>query len=558
MTGAASKQPEKPSGMHHQDIGGALAAAWNEIKVGAQRRMKENQDKLQELYETEQKPTLVGHIEKVDEQQPDDDPDHPPQQPPDDEPDRPSQQQPDDDPDHPSHEQIDDDPDHPSQEQLDENPDHPQQKVKSIFRVETEQLEQVLQEQHSRDLLDQQVVQQGGTGMSDVNLEAEMEKGVQAEELAGSEPQDLAGSAEQDTPVEKNLQEQRDLAGKGAEIDDYSKPYRTGAQERSSRGSARREKQEKEEQEKARMEEEREAERTRQQEEREHGHQVIESALLAEEEEEAKKRLAAICRIKKNKKKAKTDEEHKRKKRRVDEEEEIEDAGEIDDIDNDPDYNPDMDFEDDESMIIDDAESEILEVEKHAHCLNLSDVGEYQVWIREQLVEVERAVKAGSGVAKTVYKKFIEVLRDGIFKMGTWSPIEAADVDQVLKTVIDPSCTAWRKRMKGVKTGNCRQIWKQGEKKEQILRVAEDREIPDSADEVLEEDTLKGKSPEEQHDIKLTIKRYFTHVRKAHEEASCAAGKLAELVDVLDKDEFCTIARAGTRPLVILEFPQAN
>ena len=341
-------------------------------------------------------------------------------------------------------------------------------------------------------------------------------------------------------------------------MDDYSRPYRTGAQERSSRGSARQEKQEKEEQEKARMEEERQAEHTRQQEERERGHQVIESALLAEEEEEAKKRLAAICRIKKNKKKAKTDEERKRKKRRVDEEEEIEDAGEIDDIDNDPDYNPDMDFETDESMIIDDAESEILEVEKHAHCLNLSDAGEYQVWIREQLVEVERTVKAGSGVAKTAYKKFIEVLRDSIFKMGTWSPIEVADVDQVLKTVIDPSCTAWRKRMKGVKTGNCRQIWKQGEKKEQILQVAEDCEIPDSADEVLKEDTLKGKSPEEQRDIKLTIKRYFTHVRKAHEEASCAAGKLAELVDVLDKDEFCTIAHAGTRPLVILEFPEVH
>ena len=266
-----------------------------------------------------------------------------------------------------------------------------------------------------------------------------------------------------------------------------------------------------------------------------------------------------ICHIKKNKKKEKTDEEQKRKKRRVEEEEEdVEDAGEVDDVDNDLDYNPDMDFEDDESMIIDEAESDILEVEKHVHCLNLSDAGEYQVWIREQLVEVERAVKTGGVVAKRAYKKFIEILRDGIFKMGTWSPIEAADVDQVLKTVIDPSCTAWRKRMKGVKTGNCRQIWKQREKKDQILRVAEDKEVPELADEVLEEDTLKGKTPEEQRDIKLTIKQYFTHVKKAHEEASCAAGKLVQLVDVLDKDKFCAIAQAGTRPLVILEFPEVH
>ena len=209
MTGAASKQPKKPSGMHHQDIGGALATAWNEIEAGARRHMKENQDKLQELYEMEQKPTLVGHVKKVGEQQPDDDPDHPPQQPPDDDPDCPSHEQIDDDPDCPSHEQIDDDLDRPSQEQLDENTENPQQKVKSIFCVEMEeQLEQVLQEQLSHDLLDQQVAQQGGTGMSDVDLEAEMEKGAQAEELAGSQPRDLASSAEQDTPVEKNLQEQ--------------------------------------------------------------------------------------------------------------------------------------------------------------------------------------------------------------------------------------------------------------------------------------------------------------------------------------------------------------
>ena len=52
--------------------------------------------------------------------------------------------------------------------------------------------------------------------------------------------------------------------------------------------------------------------------------------------------------------------------------------------------------------------------------------------------------------------------------------------------------------MKGVKTGNCRQIWKQEEKKEEVLRIAEDRDIPDEADEVLPEDSLKGKMDEEQ------------------------------------------------------------
>ena len=131
-------------------------------------------------------------------------------------------------------------------------------------------------------------------------------------------------------------------------------------------------------------------------------------------------------------------------------------------------------------------------------------------------------------------------------------------MNQVMKTVIDPTCTAWKKKMKGVKTGNCRQIWKQGDKKEEVLRIAEDREILEEAEEVLPEDSLKGKTDEQQRDIKLTIKRYFTHVRKAHKEAACAAGKLTELVDVLDKDEFIAIAWVGTRLLVALEFPEVK
>ena len=137
-------------------------------------------------------------------------------------------------------------------------------------------------------------------------------------------------------------------------------------------------------------------------------------------------------------------------------------------------------------------------------------------------------------------------------------PIEYADADQVLKTVVDTSCIAWRKKLKGVKTGNSRNIMKAEEKKSEVLRAAEDTEIPSDAEGVLDEDSLKGKTPEEQREIRMTIKRFFQHVSRAHEEAACAAGKLAELVTVLDREEFNVVARAGTRPLVAIEFPEVK
>ena len=134
--------------------------------------------------------------------------------------------------------------------------------------------------------------------------------------------------------------------------------------------------------------------------------------------------------------------------------------------------------------------------------------------------------------------------------METYLPIEYSDVKEIMKTIVDPTCVAWRKKLKGVKTGNCRTIMKAEEKKDQVLRAAEHAEIPSDAEGLLGEDSLKGKSPEEQREIRQTIKRYFQHVARAHEEASCAAGKLVELVDVLDREEFNIIAWAGTRPIV--------
>ena len=401
---------------------------------------------------------------------------------------------------------------------------------------------------------------------SDIDLESEMEKQMGTQETGGDgeKSRDPTSTEQQEsTPAEST--DQRDPAGASAHItaevevheSEYGRQYRTGPQERESRNAARREKQQKKEDELRREREKQEALEAEQREQEERDRKVIERALLKEEERQAKEMLAKLCRISKDKNKPKTDAQRKKKKARLEEEEEEE---EQDDEDRDPDYNPDKDpdkdFIDNESIMMED--EDVIEVEKHSHAINFKESGEYTVWIRDNLVELEEAVRVGGGIAECSYTKFLELLKDGIMKMETYSPIEGADVKQVVKTIVDPSCCAWRKKMKGVKTGNCRTIMRAEEKKEQVLKAAENKEIPEDADAVLGEDSLKGKSPEAQRDIKMTIKRFFQHVAKSHEEAACAAGKLAELVDVLDPDEFGTIARAGTRPILIMEFPEVK
>ena len=526
-----------------------MSAAWEEIEEGAQRRLRENRERLQELYSGDEKPLLLGHIEKTEEA----------------EPDRPT----------------------------------PTRTEKSVLlKDQDEQMEEVRHQQKQWDELEKRLAkdkQPAEKETSNIDLEREMERETETERTEPTDEQtvaepdstgrDPAGSEAPDSQEEDTEQTQRDPADStvtetveeidqrdpasflpdlGDQDEGYSKRYRTGPQQRSDRGAVRREKQEQEERKRVRQQQEEIERLARESAERERGNQVVNDALLKEEEEEAKKRLAEICRIRRDKKKqkaatsTKTDEDRKKKKRRVSEDDEDEpfDLELDDDIDADPDYNPDDDQEDEESVSSE--YPDIIEVEKHAHCLNLKDSGEFMVWIREQLVELENHVKVGGSLAASGYREFVGLLRDGIYKMRTWSPIEAADVNLVMKTVVDPTCTAWRKRLKGVKTGNSKQILKKGDKKEEVLRIAEQRDIPDEAEDVLPEGSLEDKTEEEQKEIRLTIKRYFEHVRQAHEEAACAAGKLVQLVDLLDREHLMTIARAGTRPLVALEMPEVK
>ena len=81
--------------------------------------------------------------------------------------------------------------------------------------------------------------------------------------------------------------------------------------------------------------------------------------------------------------------------------------------------------------------------------------------------------------------------------MGSWGPIAGADVDAVVKTVIDMNCTAWRKAMQGVKTGNSKTIMKIEEKREGVILVIEDKELPmEDNKEVVDPDKIEGKMPE--------------------------------------------------------------
>ena len=269
------------------------------------------------------------------------------------------------------------------------------------------------------------------------------------------------------------------------------------------------------------------------------------------EREEKKK-----CKEKEAKAKdAKAAEKEAKKQKYIEEEEEIF----VDDEDCDPDFDPDKEFIESDDMVTDDEDEEdTFQVHKHSHALNFSEAGDFVVWVRDELEELQRAVRRGKNM-DTHYKTFVTILKDAVVKMGSWGPIAGADMDVVVKTVIDVNCTAWRKAMQGIKTGNSKTIMKIKEKREGVIRVIEDKEIPIEDDTaVVDPYKIPGKMEEEKKEIKRMLRKFWMHIQKAHEEAACAAGELSHLSMVLELDNYYKVVEAGTHPIITMEIPKVK
>ena len=209
-------------------------------------------------------------------------------------------------------------------------------------------------------------------------------------------------------------------------------------------------------------------------------------------------------------------------------------------------------------VIEDDDEEETFQVQKHSHTLNFSEAGEFVVWVRGELQELQRAVRKGKDM-DIHYKTFVTILKDAIVKIGSWGPIAGADVDAVVKTVIDVNCTAWKKAMQDVKMGNSKTIMKIEEKREGMIRVIEDRDIPMEDDTtVVDADKIEGKSEEEKKEIKRMLRKFWGRIEKAHKEAACAAGELSRLSMVLEPDNYYKVVEAGTHPIITMEIPKVK
>ena len=97
-------------------------------------------------------------------------------------------------------------------------------------------------------------------------------------------------------------------------------------------------------------------------------------------------------------------------------------------------------------------------------------------------------------------------MQEMVLKIGCYRPIEHADEEAVFKTIIDLSCTAWRRAMPGAKTGNSKDLQWIEEARIRIQKTTEDCEIPPKDDMMEMAGEMENHTPEDRHHVKDLIK----------------------------------------------------
>ena len=201
-------------------------------------------------------------------------------------------------------------------------------------------------------------------------------------------------------------------------------------------------------------------------------------------------------------------------------------------------------------------DEETFEIEKHVHAINLQEAGDYVVEIRRFVSCFAKVVRKAKTDNAREYRKLIHYMREMVLKIGCYGPIKHADEEAVFKTIVDPTCTAWRRAMHGAKTGNAKDLQWIEDMRIKIQKSTEDHEIPPKEEMVEIADEMEKRTLEDRKHVKELIKRYWTHTTPAHEEAAAAASILKLLADEVDEATYTALITAGTRPLIMVEVPQ--
>ena len=194
--------------------------------------------------------------------------------------------------------------------------------------------------------------------------------------------------------------------------------------------------------------------------------------------------------------------------------------------------------------------------EENPHCLNMQRSEDFQAYLRQLVLEFERMLKAGGIDMKTQYGKVIESFYWAC-KANKQTICNDAKPDEVLASIKDASCKAWKLKLSGKENADPTTLIPEEPVAPQRASDAVSFKNPDEILEVLKEE-LAGKTPLQIKELKITIANICRSQALAHRHAADAADHLVTLTEIASLPVVITVMNACQRPVVAVKIPEVD
>ena len=193
--------------------------------------------------------------------------------------------------------------------------------------------------------------------------------------------------------------------------------------------------------------------------------------------------------------------------------------------------------------------------EESPHCINMTRAEDYQAYLRQIVLEFERLIKSGATNISEKYAKVIQSMFWAV-KANKQTILNGADPAEVLASVPDARCKAWRLKLSGKTAIDPSTLVDNTEIGPQMASDLVSLK-PQEIFELVEEE-LVGKSKEQVNVIKKCIGNICREQALAHRHAAEAADNLASLTDLVSLPILMKVISATMRPTVAIKIPEVD
>ena len=180
---------------------------------------------------------------------------------------------------------------------------------------------------------------------------------------------------------------------------------------------------------------------------------------------------------------------------------------------------------------------------------------DYQAYLRQIVLEFERLIKSGATNISQEYAKVIQSMFWAV-KANKQTILNGADPAEVLASVPDARCKAWKLKLNGKTAIDPTTLVENTEIGPQMASDVVSLK-PQEIFEIVEEE-LVGKSKEQVDVIKKCIENICREQALAHRHAAEAADNLASLTDLVSLPIVIKVMSATMRPTVAIKIPEVD